>query len=183
MDVDIAQLGTPDVIETLSFETLLAELKADLVSRYPDIANTIDLESEPTVKLLEVAAYRELQLRARYNDEARALLLAEHRLLWVDRLAIFRGRVFPGLGDLSRDRTKLAFRVSELREKWDGPDPGTETAGGAWGVLGWLATNLATSSLYALTRSAQKGARLYRRAASLGASTPLAIGITPATSA
>jgi ATP-dependent helicase/nuclease subunit A len=63
------------------------------------------------------------------RDEAvRALLLAEHRLLWVDRLALFRGTVFPSLGDLSRDKTKLAFRVSELREKWDGPDPETEVA-------------------------------------------------------
>jgi len=63
------------------------------------------------------------------QDEAvRAFLLAEHRLLWVDRLALFRGTVFPGLGDLSRDKTKLAFRVSEFREKWDGPDPEAETA-------------------------------------------------------
>ncbi len=76
MTVDLSQLGTPDVIETLSFETLLAALKADLVARYPDIESTINLESEPTLKLLEVAAYRELQLRARYNDESRALLLA-----------------------------------------------------------------------------------------------------------
>jgi ATP-dependent exoDNAse (exonuclease V) beta subunit len=63
------------------------------------------------------------------QDEAvRASLLAGHRLLWVDRLALFHGRVFPGLGDLSRDRSKLASRVSEFREKWDGPDPETETA-------------------------------------------------------
>jgi ATP-dependent exoDNAse (exonuclease V) beta subunit len=62
------------------------------------------------------------------DEAARALLLAEHRLLWVDRLALFRGTVFPGLDDLSRDKTKLASRVSEFREKWDGPDPGTETA-------------------------------------------------------
>lgn len=76
MEVDLSQLGTPDVIEILNFEALLAELKTDLVARYPDIEGTIDLESEPALKLLEVAAYREMQLRARYNDEARALLLA-----------------------------------------------------------------------------------------------------------
>lgn len=33
MEVDLSQLGTPDVIEPLSFETLLAALKADLVAR------------------------------------------------------------------------------------------------------------------------------------------------------
>lgn len=76
MQVDLSLLPPPEIIESLDFETILAALKADLLNRYPDSANTIDLESEPLLKLLEVAAYRELQLRARYNDEARALLLA-----------------------------------------------------------------------------------------------------------
>lgn len=76
MSVDLALLPAPEIIEPLSFESILGEYKADLVARYPDIADTIDLESEPALKLLEVCAYRELQLRARYNDEARALLLA-----------------------------------------------------------------------------------------------------------
>lgn len=76
MPVDLALLPPPEIIEPLSFESILAEHKADLISRYPDIEATIDLESEPALKLLEVGAYRELKLRARYNDEARALLLA-----------------------------------------------------------------------------------------------------------
>lgn len=76
MTVDLSSLPAPDVIETLSFEAILAEHKADLVERHPDIEETIDLESEPALKLLEVGSYRELKLRARYNDEARALLLA-----------------------------------------------------------------------------------------------------------
>ncbi|HJW26434.1 MAG TPA: baseplate J/gp47 family protein [Rhodocyclaceae bacterium] len=74
--IDLSLLPPPEVIETLSFESLLDDYKADLVSRHPDIADTIDLESEPAVKLMEVSAYRELLLRARYNDEAKALLLA-----------------------------------------------------------------------------------------------------------
>ena len=76
MQVDLSALPPPDIIETIDFESILADHKAELVSRYPDIAETIDLESEPALKLLEVGAYRELKLRARYNDEARALLLA-----------------------------------------------------------------------------------------------------------
>lgn len=74
--IDLALLPPPDVIETLSFEDLLADYKTDLLARHPDIASVIDLESEPALKILEVCAYRELLLRARYNDEARALLLA-----------------------------------------------------------------------------------------------------------
>lgn len=76
MQVDLSLLPPPEVIETLNFETILANHVAELINRYPEIIDTIELESEPTRKLLEVSAYRELQLRARYNDEARALLLA-----------------------------------------------------------------------------------------------------------
>lgn len=76
MTVDLSLLPPPEVIETLAFESILESLKADFLSRHPDAADILDLESDPLVKLLETAAYRELLLRARYNDEARALLLA-----------------------------------------------------------------------------------------------------------
>lgn len=75
-EIDLSLLPAPQVIEALDFEGILAELKADLAARHPAAAAVLDLESEPLVKLLEVAAYRELLLRARYNDEAQALLLA-----------------------------------------------------------------------------------------------------------
>lgn len=76
MTVDLSTLPAPEVVETLVFEAIVADLKADYIARYPAGADVIDLESEPLVKLLEAFAYRELNLRARYNDEARALLLA-----------------------------------------------------------------------------------------------------------
>lgn len=76
MTVDLASLPAPEVIEALAFETILAALKADFIERHPDSAAVIDLESEPITKLLETFAYRELLIRSRYNDEARALLLA-----------------------------------------------------------------------------------------------------------
>lgn len=74
--VDLSSLPAPQIIESLSFDDILADLKADLNARHPAAADVIDLESEPVVKLMEVFAYRELLLRARYNDEAQALLLA-----------------------------------------------------------------------------------------------------------
>lgn len=76
MTVDLASLPAPEVVETIIFETLVADLKADFIARHPESADVIDLESEPVVKLIQTFAYRELLLRARYNDEARALLLA-----------------------------------------------------------------------------------------------------------
>ena len=74
--VDLSSLAPPEIIEALSFEDILIDVKADFIARYPAAADVIDLESEPVVKLLEEIAYRELVLRARYNDEASALLLA-----------------------------------------------------------------------------------------------------------
>lgn len=79
--VDLSQLTPPNVIEALDYETILAEHKAYFIGLYQagqqaEIAALLEMESEPVVKLLQNAAYRELLLRARYNDEARAMMLA-----------------------------------------------------------------------------------------------------------
>jgi phage-related baseplate assembly protein len=76
MTIDLSSLPAPEVIETLAFEAIVADIKADLVARHPDAFAIVNLESEPLIKLIEAAAYRELLLRGRYNDEARALMLA-----------------------------------------------------------------------------------------------------------
>ena len=74
--VDLPSLAAPDVVETLDFEVVLAALKADVLTRAPELETALDLESEPVTKLLETVAYRELVLRARVNDAARAVMLA-----------------------------------------------------------------------------------------------------------
>ena len=73
--LDLSALPRPAVVETLDYETVLTELRADLLRLYPAAAEVIDLESEPLAKLLQVAAYRELLIRARINDAARAVML------------------------------------------------------------------------------------------------------------
>lgn len=73
--LDLAKVPAPDVVEALDYETILAALKADFVTRWPAY-NVQMLESDPAVKLMEVAAYREMLLRARVNDAARAVMLA-----------------------------------------------------------------------------------------------------------
>lgn len=72
--VDLSQLPPPDVVEQLDFETILAEMVADLQTR--DSAFTAMVESDPAYKILEVAAYRELLIRQRVNEAARAVMLA-----------------------------------------------------------------------------------------------------------
>ena len=74
--IDLSNLPTPDVVEELSFETILTAMRDDLVARFPAIEGVIDLESEPARKLLEVAAFRETLIRQRVNDAARAVMLA-----------------------------------------------------------------------------------------------------------
>lgn len=74
--INLAELPAPDIIETLDFEAIFNGYKTKLIELFPDCASTLELESEPLVKLMQLAAWRELRLRARYNDEARALLLA-----------------------------------------------------------------------------------------------------------
>ncbi len=71
--INLAQVAPPDVIEPLDFEQILAAMLADLFDRAPEL--DAQVESEPFMKVLEVCAYRELQLRARINDAARAVML------------------------------------------------------------------------------------------------------------
>ncbi len=78
--IDLSQLPAPDVVEAIDYEEILAERKAKLVSLYPadqqaDVAATLELESEPMVKMLQENAYREVVLRQRINDSSRAVML------------------------------------------------------------------------------------------------------------
>jgi len=72
--VNLSQLPPPVVVEQLDFETIFAEMLADLQSRDPVF--TALVESDPAFKILEVAAYREVLLRQRANESAKAVMLA-----------------------------------------------------------------------------------------------------------
>jgi len=90
--IDLSRLPVPDIVETIDFETLLTERKTRLVSLYPadqqaDVAATLELESEPMTILLEENAYREVVLRQRVNDAARAVMLAYANGTDLDHLA------------------------------------------------------------------------------------------------
>lgn len=87
--IDLSRLPAPDVVEALDYETILSALTADLLARAPELGPVLALESEPAVKLLQVVAWRELLLRARVNDAARAVLLAQATGADLDNLAAF----------------------------------------------------------------------------------------------
>ncbi len=73
--IDLSLLPAPAVIEELDFEDLYQQLLLDFQAAMGP-GWTAVLESDPVTKLLEVAAYRELMLRARINDASRAVMLA-----------------------------------------------------------------------------------------------------------
>lgn len=82
MNVDFSQLATPQMIEVLDYEQLLANRKQQLIEKWQEesereaIANILARESEPLTKFLQENVYRELLLRNRINQASLANLLA-----------------------------------------------------------------------------------------------------------
>lgn len=83
--IDLSQLPAPTVVEPLSYEIILSEMLDDFASRYPEFDAPV--ESDPAYKILEVAAYREVAIRQRVNDGARAVMLAYAKGSDLDQLA------------------------------------------------------------------------------------------------
>ena len=73
--IDLSKIPVPDAIGTKTFETILAELKADFKKALPKYS-TLDQEGDPINKLLQTVATRELQLRQKINTGVSAVMLA-----------------------------------------------------------------------------------------------------------
>lgn len=109
--INLSQLPAPSVIETLSFERILTEMKADLQSRAPELTRALDFSSEPVIKLLEVCAYRELLVRQRINHAARATMLAYAQGSNLDHLAALFGVKREVVNQTDEDDERLRHRV------------------------------------------------------------------------
>ena len=118
MSLNLSSLPDPEIIETVSYQTIFDSLRTEFQSRYADFSAPV--ESDPVIKLLEVAAYREVILRARVNDAFKATLLAFAAAGDLDNLAAFYGL------------TRLADETdAELRDRTINRIQGSSTAGGA----------------------------------------------------
>ncbi|WP_111745635.1 baseplate assembly protein [Salinisphaera orenii] len=84
-NVDLSQLPAPEIVEALDYEAIRAAMVADLQSRAPELEQLT--EADPAIKVLEVAAYRELALRQRVNEAAKAVMLAYSTGTDLDQLA------------------------------------------------------------------------------------------------
>jgi len=72
--IDLSRLTPPELVEQLDFEAIVAAMVADVQRLLPTFDATID--SDPAVKVLQVAAYRELLLRRQFQDAALQLFVA-----------------------------------------------------------------------------------------------------------
>lgn len=118
MAYNLSSLPDPAIVEALSFQTIFNELRADFQTRFPEFSALV--ESDPAIKLLEVAAYRETILRARVNDAFKATLLAFAAGNDLDNLAAFYGL------------TRIAQETdAELKDRTINRIQGSSTAGGA----------------------------------------------------
>ena len=109
MSIDLSTLPPPNVVEPLNYADILKQMQDDFVSRWPDYAFE---PHDPVTKVLEVSAFRELALRQRLNEAAKANLLAFAQSADLDHLAAFYGvERLAGEADAAL-RRRVQLRIS-----------------------------------------------------------------------
>lgn len=115
--VDLSRLPAPVLVEQLTFDEIATALVDAVRARYPAFDATID--SEPVVMLLQVAAYRELLLRAEFDDQSRQLLLAFATGAHLDHLGALVGlpRLVVTLADAATGRVAVMESDEAFRQR------------------------------------------------------------------
>ncbi|MGL9779715.1 MAG: baseplate assembly protein [Wolbachia sp.] len=99
----------PNIIEPLNFEEVFSRMKEELISR--DESFTALVESDPAMKVLEVAAWRELLLRQRINEAVKSNLLKFAMGEDLDNLAEFYGVERQKEEDDERFRKRIKAKI------------------------------------------------------------------------
>lgn len=99
--IDLSLLPAPKVLEDLSYEAILADMKATAIGLMPELEPALRLESEPASKVLQVCAVFVMLTRARVNDGAKAVMPAYATGSDLDNLAALLGvqRLVVDAGD------------------------------------------------------------------------------------
>lgn len=125
---DLSLLPPPALIETVSFEAILAAQKQWVLDRWalemardPNLPplDTLGLETEPMTKILEVYADRETIMRALVNDKARAILLAYATGTDLDQV----GALYPISRAAGESDASFRERVQMLPESYSVAGP------------------------------------------------------------
>ncbi len=94
MTIDLDTLPPPEMIEEISFETIISELMTDVIARFTAAGIAYDvgnLEVDPVKIVLEAAAARETKLRARFNSGLKSNLAAYAKSGDLRHLGAFHG--------------------------------------------------------------------------------------------
>jgi phage-related baseplate assembly protein len=102
--LDLSQYPAPQVLENLTYDHILTEIKAEFLKQFPttslaaaekgvptraQVTVLLDVEGNLIVKMLQAYAYHAMQMRARVNDAAKATMLAYATGTDLDNLAAF----------------------------------------------------------------------------------------------
>ena len=120
--IDLSKLPPPNVVEPLDFEAIFEARKQTLIDLKPELAEALELGSEPLAKFLEEVALRELLLRQRVNEASRAVMLPYATGADLENLASFYGverdiveegdpTASPPVPDVHEDDARLRERI------------------------------------------------------------------------
>lgn len=87
--VDLSRLDPPTLVEQLDYEAILARKVARILELLPTFDATVD--SDPAVKVLQIAAYDEMLLRQDFNERLTQRLIAYARGATLDHLGALIG--------------------------------------------------------------------------------------------
>lgn len=128
--LDLSRLAAPVFVEQLTFETILSEMIAEVQARQPAFDATVD--SDPAVKVLQVAAYREMLIRQAFQDGAVQMLVAyatganlDHlgALVGVGRLVITAASDPTGVAAVMESDDALRARIVLAPESFTSAGP------------------------------------------------------------
>lgn len=133
--IDLSRLPEPAVLEELTFEQIFDAMRQDLINLAPELTDTLSRESEPAVKLLQVCAYRELLVRQRVNEAARAVMPAYARGSDLEAITarhhVYRQLIEPGDPTANPPVPPVYESDAELLRRWLLSLDGYSTAGPA----------------------------------------------------
>ncbi|WP_353276220.1 baseplate J/gp47 family protein [Wolbachia endosymbiont (group B) of Villa cingulata] len=98
-----------NIVEKLSYEEIFSRMKEELVRRDETFSGLV--ESDPAMKVLEVAAWRELLLRQRINEAVKGNLLKFATGEDLDNLAEFYGVERQKEDDDERFRKRIKAKI------------------------------------------------------------------------
>jgi phage-related baseplate assembly protein len=116
--VDLSRLDPPTIVEQLDYETILARLVARVSERLPAFDATVD--SDPAVKVLQVAAYEQLLQRQDFNERLVGRLVAyatgatlDHigAAIGIARLIVTPANALTGAAAVYEDDDSLRQRI------------------------------------------------------------------------